>query len=235
MPVKYTIYGDSGSGKTSFLGTIDKPFIIATDENTLRLELLNKDYRIIKDWSDLTSAREELEHAMRSGSCPYTAACIDTISNTEIMVARNKLSGRSNIALKEWGELIIPTWRDEMLAWCNLASAKKFEHPIDVVFTARVAYHMPEGGTVRYAQIDAPGRALSKEVYAWMDCVLYIFEEEGIGDNNETFHRHRIRTKRYETYLAKDGSGALDPIEEPDFAAISEKIKVKLSNAKSQK
>lgn len=225
-PLKYCIYGDSGAGKTTMLGTLKNPLIIATDENTLRTELTGKDYFIPISWGALQTKRQELSDLIESGQCPYTAVCIDTITNTEVMGAKGILQ-LSYIPLDSWNQKFIPQWRDEMLLWCQFSNKARYTNPIDVVFTSRVNYVVAESGE-RFGTIDAPGKALAKEVYGWMDEVFYIEQQAG-WVNNAPVTRHILHTRRFENYQAKDGSGCLEAVEEPDFATIQAKINAKLA------
>lgn len=229
-PIKAAIYGESGAGKTTILGTLENPFIAATDENTLALELTGKHYELINDWNDLVACREKLHAMLIEGNCPYTAACIDTLSNTEVKFAKGRLN-LNYIPLDRWSKDVIPPWRDEILLWCDFANPKKYEKPIDVIFTARVDFVIAESGT-KYGTLQAPGRALGKEVYAWMDEVFYIEEQTGVGPDNKTYSKHVLHTRRYENFVAKDGSRALDAVEEPDFSVIKDKINERLASVK---
>lgn len=143
MAKKFCVYGEPGAGKTSLLGTLSNPWIGCTDENTLRLELTGKKFEILSTWEEIQAARLKISAAMSTGTFEHDVVCLDTITATELPMAKSLLH-KSYIALGDWNEIVIPAWRDEMLAWLELAKPTRFAKPVDVIFTARVDYQTSE-------------------------------------------------------------------------------------------
>jgi len=230
----YIVYGDSGGGKTTSLGTLDNPYIAYTDINELSLRRLlihhpNADAITVRDWGALQAARLGISKRMHAHDFPHSAVCLDGLTETEIMLFRGQL-GQSFAGLKDWAPKLIPAWRDEVLAWLEFKDSNVYEVPVDVVFTARVSLEKAEFDGRMWASIAVPGRKLGTELFAWCDEIFHIRSEAGYDDNNTPVQRYYLRTASDDMFRAKDGSGTLEIEEEPDLNAIRDKIDASFNN-----
>lgn len=218
------IYGDPGSGKTTMLGTLENPLILYTDKNRVALYRLKKHFKFIETFQELQATQFEITTELENGTFPYTSVAIDSWTDTEQMIKKLANPNREP-SLQDWGKTIVPVWRDCMLGFLDFTNPDRYESPIDVVFTARVHFMKFEGGDARmWGLPNVPGQKLPEEVFGWPDEVFHLRVEESVNAQNEAEVKHVARTASDSTYVAKDGSDALDLEEVCDFGVIKQKI-----------
>ena len=209
--VKAIVYGDSGNGKTSLLGTLpeSKTLIISAESGLLCLD--DKDISVaeINTWPDLISVATMLV----KGELPqFDYVCIDSLTELSDMLVKHLESSPEfkdpKMALKMWGEFskrmtkVIKGFRD-----------LQGKH---VIFTALSEDVLDNGTVTKKPYIK--GSAVQKMLNSYFDEVFYLGIEDGTGERI-------LQTQPTSSISAKDRSGKLKPIEEPNLNNIINKIK----------
>ena len=222
------IYGMPGAGKTTSLGSLDNPLILYPDKNRLALQRIRKAYKLISSWDELVATRAEIASELYGKTFPYTAVCIDSASDTEHLL-KQAIAPNKPFPFDKWKDLI-PKWRDEFLAFLEFTNPDVYPQTVDIIITAKLKIQSSEADGRSWAYPMVPGNVLPGEMFGWFDEVFHMRTESAYKDNAE-YTRHFFRTSSDDMYSAKDGSGVLDLEEDPDLAAIKDKIAKQLSAA----
>lgn len=221
--VKVLVYGPAGLGKTMLCATAPNPIIISAESGLLSLAKSNlirvygkknKDvtYNIpviqITDIDDLTAAREWCDTPAAE---QFDTICIDSLSEIAEVVLNNA-KRQVKDPRQAYGELMekmgttIRSFRD--LHGKHVYMTSKMEHSKDEVT-----------GVSMYGPM-MPGNKLAPDIPYLYDEVFHIGTDK-LEDG--TPYRY-LRTQPDRQFQAKDRSGALDIIEEPNLSAIFRKI-----------
>jgi hypothetical protein len=232
------VYGDSGSGKTTSLRTLNpKSTLLANcDRRALPLQDMHFPILPLKSFDDVRNLcrmyknpdqikNEKIKVLVQSGR----TLAIDSLSEISELGAREILavsrpdliSERTNKKTKEphgvYCEILTledhNLLRVRMLTFMRLLS----ELPVNVVVTCRAGWYKDKlgGETLR-----VPGLygKTSQECPAFFDEVLYMKSAEGSEDARVW------QTYRDEQIIAKDASRKLAPFEEPHWGKLLAKI-----------
>ena len=125
---KVLIYGKSGSGKTTFLGTCPGPVLVLDPGEKGLLSLRHKDdvKRLeIRTWAEFEAAYWYV--AQRSGGAFKTVA-IDTVTKLQDMAIEKVAPDGGKLEFRQWGEVssLLKAW---FVLWRDL--------PMNVVFLAQ--------------------------------------------------------------------------------------------------
>lgn len=208
--VKVLVYGKSGMGKTRLCATAPKPIILSAESGLLSLRQYSIPVMEIKTVDDLVEAHQWFisnPHAKQ-----FETVCIDSITEIgETVLANAKRQVKD--PRQAYGELIekmtatIKAFRD--LEGFNVYMAAKAEPTKDEM-----------SGIVSYGPA-MPGSKLGPQL-------PYLFDEVFALRQNRTpqgVEFTYLQTKAELQWDAKDRSGALDAIEEPNLSKIFSKIR----------
>jgi hypothetical protein len=209
LKIKVLIYGESGAGKTVLCSTAPNPLIISAEAGLLSLR--GQDIPVVEVGS-LPEVEEVYNWLLQSGEADgIDTVCIDSISEIgEIVLAEAK--ARSKDPRQAYGETI-----DKVLAIVRKFRGLK-KH---VYMTAKLEGVKDEiTGGIKYGP-SMPGTKLGNQLPFFFDEVfrLAVAVDEKVGP-----YRF-LQTSLDNRYIAKDRSGALDKIEEPNLTNVFRKIK----------
>ena len=210
--VKALVYGKAGSGKTVLCGTAPKPVIISAESGLLSLRKTAPDTPVIeiKTLDDLTDAYRWATEAKEAAD--FWTVCLDSLSEIgEVVLSNAKANAKD--PRQAYGELIermgvlVRSFRD--LAGKHVLMTAKQEQVRDEMT-----------GTVSYGP-SMPGNKLQQQLPYFFDEVFHL----GVYDTPDGENRYRaLKTAPDFQHEAKDRSGVLDPVEEPDFGKVVDKI-----------
>ena len=211
MHAKICVYGESGYGKTSLIGTLpdhSKVFIISAEKGTLSLKGFKIGGCIVNSLEDVEEAYEYFAKERDKGRFEWI--CLDSITDICEVVLSKELQ-RNNDPRKAYGNM-----QESMIRMI-----RKFRDlPRNVYVTAHIERLQGENGNF-YHQPKCPGKNLGPKLPYYFDEVLCIVQKK---DDNGVYHRF-LQTSGDDVYVAKDRSGSLDKYEKFSLDAITEKIK----------
>jgi len=206
--IKVLVFGKSGIGKTTLMGTAPKPIILSCEGGLLTLAKKEIHYIEIETVQDIYDAYHFLRKSKQRKR--YETICLDSITEmAERCLEEYKKINKD--PRKAYGELA-----DEMNKLIRLFRDLK---NYNVVFSAKRARMVDDDtGTTQYIP-GMPGHNLPQGLPYFFDEVFYL-------DNHESKPRKRIlRTQPGLEHDAKDRSRSLKSVEKPDLTYIFNKIK----------
>lgn len=208
--VKVLVYAESGIGKTTLCATAPAPLIISAESGLLSLRKFSIPVITIKTLQDLNDAYNWVA-AGKQGADQFQTICVDSITEIgEVVLAAAKKSVKD--PRQAYGELIekmleaIKNFRD--LPGKNVYMAAKMERAKDEL-----------SGMMLYGP-SMPGAKLGPALPYYFDEVFNL----RVMQTTDGQKYRALVTQPDMQYVAKDRSGALDPIEPPNLATIFSKI-----------
>ena len=230
--IKALLYGDSGTGKTTSLGTLseDKTLIIAGERSLIPLRHRAYPVARIEEWGDIETTLTDLRNDPTvNGKAIATIAvdslftisemCKDQITGVDrkalmMMRSKGKTDKPENIHVdllgKEDWNLYQTRMRQVIAALVNL--------PFHVVMLC-LADWREDSQTSISRRVPKLNGALAVDVAAYFDLVMHFEIQQGGGRVWRTANDNRA--------IAKDASAALDQLEAPDWAKVFGKILAK--------
>lgn len=238
--VRAIVYGDTGVGKTTSLGTLpqDKTLICVGERGLVPLRKLKYSVLQFGAWDDLRTILHHFLHPDEIEEKDTQAAvkkarivAIDSLSEISelcirqiIEVDRKKLIAERTSNKRDTPEKIyedqmtIDDWGTYKTRMLNLISA--FGHlPVHVIFTCRANWPTDKNGNPTRRVPGLYGKS-ANECGGYVGLLLYM-------DATKDTEGKDVRvwqTAKSEFVSAKDESGALDPFEETNWMTIFEKI-----------
>lgn len=207
--VKVLVYGKAGSGKTMLCATAPDPLIISAEAGLLSLRDHDIPVIEVKTMDDLQDAFEWVSKNKKADQ--FKTICLDSISEIgEIVLAAAKATVKD--ARQAYGELI-----DQMMKTIKAFRDLKGKNVYFSAKEAKVVDSISE--TVTYGP-NMPGSKLGAEMPYYFDEVFNL----NIGRNTQGNQYRFLRTASNFQYEAKDRSGVLDELEEPNLKKVFEKI-----------
>lgn len=222
--VKVLIYANSGYGKTALCATAPAPIILSAEAGLLVLNRKNLEklygvgnpaitYDIpvlkITTVQDLTDAHTWLTTS--PDAAYFQTICIDSITEiAEVVLANAKKLVKD--PRQAYGELI-----EKMEN--TIRSFRDIEGK-NVYMSAKLESYKDETGVTTFGP-SMPGKKLGPSLPYFFDEVLRI----GVNKTPQGVAYRFIQCEADFQYVAKDRSGALDPLEPPHLAHIFAKIK----------
>lgn len=208
--VKILGYGDSGVGKTLLCATAPRPMIVSAENRLLTLRHTTIPVAIVRSVAD---AREILRWLYTSAeAAQFDTVCLD--SATEIAeVLLQSLKASTKDGRRAYGEV-----QDIVLDLLRAFRDLPRKH---VYVIAKQIYEKDEAtGAFVYKPLFT-GNKLGPQV-------PYLFDEVfafRVGKDPGTQQLYRyLQTQADMQYVAKDSSGALQPMEAPDLSQVIGKI-----------
>lgn len=218
-PIKTLIFGQSGSGKTSLAKTLPmKTLVISAEQGLLSLSGASIDYvdlSVDDEGKSLTAQQRyaklgEVYKYLLTDEAKKVYQCVFVDSITEIAefvldVNKAKFPDKAD-SFKLWGE-----YAQNMISMIKLFRDLPHYH---VVFTALEELDKDESSK-RFYGPDIPGSAAKAFLVPALDEVFRLCFSEG---------KRVLLTQGSDTLKAKDRSGKLNPVEEPNLDIIFSKI-----------
>ena len=200
------VHGPPGAGKTYAARTCPgKTLVVSAEAGLLSLRDVDLDVATISTFSDLEGVKDMLSEPGQ----PYEWVYLDSLSEVgEICLAEEMTKTAHGV--KAYGEMmakvmeLVKDWRDL---------------DVNVVMTAKQGRDVDPDG-VAYMAPEVPGKKLSTKLPYEFDLIVAAGTHT---DSNGNVHRV-FRTTSSQGVLAKDRSGALAPLERPNWARIHSKI-----------
>lgn len=213
--VKMLVYARSGAGKTSLLATAPNPIIGSaeagllslSEENQTRMFGVAHDIPVAKI-TTLDDLIEFYESCLRP-DFPFETVCLDSISEIGEKVLANALRQVKD-PRQAYGELI-EKMTDVLKKFRDLSG----KH---VVFVAKECPNKDGCTPLHIPQM--PGSKIGYAMPYLVDEVFHL----AIGETPEGVKYRYLQTQPDLNFDAKDRSGALDPIEQPDLTMLINKI-----------
>ena len=206
--VKMLVYGRAGMGKTFLCSTAPKPVIISAEAGLLSLAGFDLPVIKIETIEDLEAAFIEVTTGQ---AAQFETVCLDSISEiAEVVLSEAKAT--SSDPRQAYGELT-----DRVGTLLRKFRDLPEKH---VYFSCKETSDKDDNGVIRILP-SMPGRQLGPALPYIFDEIMHLHIlqcEDGIS-------RRFLRTAPTAFIDAKDRSGQLAELEEPNLTAIIEKIK----------
>lgn len=212
---KVLVYGDSGIGKTALIGSLPgKVLIVSAESGLLSLSFAADDGRFdvveVVTVDDLINVHKHLT----SKGHGYDWVCLDSISEiAEVVLTAEKK--KVTDPRQAYGA-VIERVTAAMRAFRDL--------PIGVYFSAKLAKVKDDStGRITYG-ISMPGAKLGDAVPYLFDEVFRLIAVDEVDPEGKRAAVRYLQTSGDARSIAKDRSGALDPLEPADLGAVVAKM-----------
>lgn len=211
--VKSLCYGDAGVGKTVMCSTAPNPIIISAESGLLSLQHLKIPVIEVNTLDDVDEAYQFITES--EDAKQFETICLDSITEiAEVMLGKYKKDDKD--ARKAYGRLA-----DNMSHLIRSFRDLEGRH---VYFSAKQTRLEDDFTGISTFRPAMPGKTLTNGLPFFFDEVMALkMGEETDDDGNSTSFRY-IQTQPDTQYIAKDRSGRLDEIEEPNLTKIFNKI-----------
>lgn len=216
--VKIMVYSQAGMGKTALCATMPEPLILSAESGLLALTKANQmrlfgkhsdipvlTIKTVEDFNDAYQFVTESEHAKR-----FKSVCLDSISEIAEQILSNALKMVKD-PRQAYGELLEKT----MMALKAFRDLQGFH----VYCSAKQEMKQDENNRSVYYP-GMPGSKLGQNIAYLFDEVFHM----GIGKTEDGTQYRYLQTQPDLQHIAKDRSGALDAIEQPNLSVLIEKI-----------
>lgn len=207
--IKLLCYGRAGTGKTTLCATAPNPIILSAEAGLLSLQQYSIPVIEIRTIDDLTDAYSWVTESDEAKN--YETVCLDSLSEiAEVVLSNAKRTAKD--PRQAYGELIermgvtVRSFRD--LSGKHVYMSAKQEAIKDDM-----------SGVVQYGP-SMPGAKLGGQLPYLYDFVLPL----RIGKTPEGQEYRYLQCKADFQFEAKDRSGRLDAIEQPNLAHIFSKV-----------
>lgn len=208
--VKALVYGKSGIGKTTLMATAPNPIILSAEAGLL--SLAGQDISVIEvnTVQDIYDAKEFLTESEEAKA--FETICLDSITEIgEVLLAQLKKASKD--PRKAYGDLA-----DEL---GSLIRSFRDIKGKNVIFSAKQVRITDDDTGITSYFASMPGKTLLNGLPFFFDEVLYMTLMQA---EDGTSYRV-LKTQPEFGHDAKDRSGKLNFIEEPDLTKIFNKIK----------
>ena len=207
--IKILVHGQAGIGKTCLCASMPNPIIISVESGLLSLSSVDIPAIEVKTLEDLSEAYDWISQSEEARI--YESVCLDSISEiAEVILSDEK--GKEKDPRKAYGNMqdimmdLIRSFRD--LPGRNVYMSAKQERIQD------------ESNRLLYGP-SMPGQKLAQQLPYLFDeifCYQIVKDQNGVPER-------KLLTQPDGISQAKDRSGRLDLLEDPDLGRIIRKIK----------
>jgi len=205
--VKFVVYGQAGSGKTTLIKTLPNPLIISAEAGLMSLTGEDIPYINVSTYQDLKDA---YTYVISDEGAKFDSVAIDSISEiSEVILAHEKRINKDGRAA--YGEMAVQVM-EVMRAFRDIVGK-------NIYFSAKCGKEQDETGRLLYSPSMA-GAKLGQQIPYLVDEVLALRVEKDQEGNVQ----RALMCSGDGLWQAKDRSGKLDRWEAPDLGAIIRKI-----------
>lgn len=229
------VYGQAGTGKTTFLGSAEprfKTLILSAEAGLLSLERKAKeiakatgqakfeyDTMPIKSMKDLALARDYLYNAKHE----YTLVGLDSGTELQKVIIDEILQKKEAENSKTKGEIGVKDWGVLLNKMVSIIRAFRDLPRTSFVLTA-LSEEQKNEATGEISVVPAFDGKIKQTIDGYFDEVFYSFTAEKVDEQGVKSVRHGLLTRNNGRMRAKDRSGLLPLIVEPDFCKIYDMI-----------
>lgn len=230
------IYGQAGTGKTSFLGTAEprfKTLILSAEAGLLSLEKRAEeiakqlgvasfefDTMPIKSLEELALARDFLHNADHK----YDLVCLDSGTELQRVIIDAILKQKEKENSKTKGEIVMKDWGTLLNKMVSIIRSFRDLPKTSFVLTALCEESKNES-TGEISVVPAFDGKIKQTIDGYFDEVFYAFTTEGKDENGvSTGIKYGLLTRNNGRMRAKDRSGRLPLVVAPDFCKIYDMI-----------
>lgn len=207
--IKGVVYGPAGWGKTVLCSTAPTPLIISAEKGLLSLRGYDVDYVEV---TTIEEIGEAFLMIAEPETCQYETVCLDSVSDVaECMLA--ELKPQFTDKRQAYGEMA-----DKMLKL--LRALRNLSH-VNVIVTAKARHIVSDIGVSSFVP-SCPGQVLPEAIPYIFDLMMPI----KIGKLEDGTTYRFLQTQPSLKWAAKDRSGLLDAVEEPDLSKLFYKIQM---------
>lgn len=222
LQLKVLVYGEPGSGKTTFASTFPKPYFFDFDEGLMSVRGKDFLYDTFKDTvkngvlvKTAISQAESVLRDIENGKVEAETLVVDSITAMQDSMLRHvlKVANHKTTEYSDW-----KSFADNMLDFfMRLIGTGKH-----VVLTAHTEVTKDEisGRVYRWPYI--MGNMTGKRLNNIIDEVYYAQVEKAKGER--VYSEYSLLTRAGSSYHAKSRIGVLDDMEVPDFEVIMRKV-----------
>lgn len=220
--IKVTVYGRSGTGKTTLLSTGPRPFIFSAEKGLLSLRKVIEERReklnnprydipawVIKGLPDLKQAYAWISQSKEARQ--FGCFGLDSVSEIAEQILEAELKKTAD-PRKAYGAIA-----NEVMG--VFRQFRDLEGPNIVFLAKEESVKAGISGAVRYYPM-FPGQQLTQSTPYMFDELFCLY----VGKDGEGKDIRILRTQPDHEYEAKDRSGRLAPLEWPDLTYIFNKI-----------
>jgi hypothetical protein len=222
------IYGEPGSGKSYFMGTMPDVYIVSLDHGLLGLTLAGKKFDgcEVDTLDELNQVVDEILNGKRGKNAG--AFALDHLTEvTELGINKAKLREVSgNMKRSKWGE-IADHARMIVRKFVDIASVRKV--PICVAAHARLEKNELSGNVLGLP--DTVG-ALRATVGGFFDMYLYA-KQELEWDAGVQVPKWTVSSVNHLEFGAKDRTGTLNVVEPNDYPTLYARVKERVEALKA--
>ena len=215
--LKIVVYGKAGSRKTSLIPTAEAPVIISSEKGLLPLRGLGIPVFEVESMAELDEA---LAHVTKSKEASqWKTICIDSISDMGTQFRLSELKNPKHLS-KDKKE--IDKWSVFNAIGDGLTQSLRDLRDVkdkNVYIIAQEDREKDDNGRLLY-QPSFPGKAIYQELPYLFDGVFNI-RQYNVGTADAFYG---LQTTSCNAYFAKDRSGKLDELEEPNLQQLFNKM-----------
>ena len=198
---KLLIYGEQGTGKTTFAGTAEGPILFVDCNERGTASIRGQGHKVI-NISDADQF-ESLYWYLASGEHPFKTVVIDTVSNM-MDIAMQKV-----LDLDEWEGLPIRKHWGQLTQWGKTWFINYRNLPMHVIFLAQLRRIDEEDAGIDddYTRVPMLSPAVRAALGAAVDCIGYTYIKSVVGKDKKGNERlawsYRLRIGPSNTVLTK--------------------------------
>jgi len=219
------VYGDSGVGKTPFVGKAPRAVFVSTEKGSISAKRFGSKAKLIRatTWGKLEAALLYLQN----NPDEFDWVILDSVTKMQVLLLRHLL--KKNVSEgKAKADLDVPQIQDHQ-KWQNMF--KRFidefvDLEVNTLFIAQAMHKEDaEGDDLVLPQITGKDYEIAQYVCAQMDSIFCLKVEDSATAKKGKRPRWKLLTQAFPPYFAKDRFDALDRvIFEPDIVKIIKAI-----------
>lgn len=221
------VYGQPGSGKTWFLGSMPKVYIISLDKGLKGLKLAGRDFDgcEVDTLEDLYRVIDEIIQGKRAKNAKSFA--LDHLTEvTDLAITSTGLRDKpNNLKRQTWGE-IADHAKIVSRKFLDIAAVRKV--PVCIAAHQQVEKNDLTGNILG---LPSTVGKFAGQVGGFFDMYLYA-RQELLPVDGDWIPTWTISTVNYQEFSAKDRTGTLDVTEPNDYPTLIAKVRERMEQVK---